>query len=292
MSGIRYKAKANGLAILRGKWISAWLILVFVSLLTYGITALEEGYRRAFDVDLNQIDWQSVTSFNQLHLTPKTFIITGVAAVITILLVSPLRLGKTEWYWKLSENKAEGVSTIFAWFSSLRLYAKSVLLLFNIALRAFLWSLLIFAVPVGMLGGAYYLDTSNPSENILLVAAMIALVGFLLLLGALFLLLVITSRYYLAAYLFVEDNTRGINEVVRQSVTLTKGYRGEIVKFILSFLLWFLIGFITLVGELFVDPYYSASSVIFARHIIFTRRAALRGPEAPDGKTIEFDTRH
>ena len=297
LSNIRYKAKVNGLLILKGKWVKAWLILLVIFLLDGGITALEIGYRTAFNIPLDTV---GMIESGNISITPQSAAISAVFSLLSLLLVTPLEVGQIEWYWKLSDGErvsrthesspytreddgALNVSAVFAWFGSARLFAKSVLLNLNLAVRSLLWSALIFAVPCAMLGGAYYLTLGKPATDVLLIAGFLALGGFALLLGAVLLLMAVLARYFLAVYLFVEDNGRGVNAAIAESVRLTKGRRLEIVKFVLSFIGWFLLRWLTWIAAAYVDPYFNAASVVYARHLIFSGRAGQKRPEPETG---------
>ncbi|HEX3026451.1 MAG TPA: DUF975 family protein [Clostridia bacterium] len=272
MSKIRQKAKASGLSLLKGKWLQAGVIILLILILEMGISALDDAYRRAFNVPL---DYDQIMLGQQINLSTASFIIALVFSLLTLLLVTPLEFGQKEWFWNLAENKEPPISRVFNWFGSFRLYGKSVLLNLNIAVRSALWTILICGVPFAMIFGAYYMEIHYSDSKYLMISLALSLFGLLLLLGAVFLLIYVLTRYFLAVYLFVEDNTRKTNGVIKESIRISKGYRMEILKFTLSFIGWFFLRQLSYgLLSFYVDPYYYSSSVIFSKHLIYTKRAA------------------
>jgi uncharacterized membrane protein len=274
MSRIRFQSKANGLMTLRGKWLKAIIIFMLMVLLVLGFNEIDQSYRAAFGSP-------QFLSDGSLNISQASLIIEAVFAFVVLLFLPPLFTGQTEWYWGLTEAKKKGIGDVFGWFGSFKLYIKSVGLAFNIFVRCLLWAILTCSVPVGILWADFYYFPPNFSLAALnaqavdyntTVFCMLAAFAGLLLLGALFLLCLIIMRYFLAVFLMVEDNRRSVREVVRTSLSYSKGQRWGMLVFCMSFALWFVSLFLWL-PALFVLPYFNASASVYAKHIIFTRRA-------------------
>lgn len=100
------------------------------------------------------------------------------------------------------------------------------------------------------------------------------------------LLLYVVSRYAVAPYLLVAENTRKINATVKDSIRLTKGFRWEITKFKLSYIGWAL-SLILLLPALYVVPYYNAALAQMVKNIISAGNVKIE----PKTNIMEFDNR-
>lgn len=252
--------------MLRGRWMQAIALMLILSAMVLGLNLLEDRYRSAFHIPLISGQWE-------YNLTVPSLIITGVFSVLTILFTQPLAIGQSEWYWKVSGGDEVHVGDVFGWFGSLRLYGKSLWLWLNLFVRYLLWSVAICALPYAcILTSVYYFLPRRSETPYLMAAAFLLVFGCLLLLVAVFVLLYVAMRYFLAPYLLVEDNTRRVGAIVRDSVRFSKTYRWDIVKFVLSFIPWFISCYFIL-PMLYVWPYFFSSSAVLARHIILTARS-------------------
>lgn len=289
LSNLRLKSKVNGLFLLRGSWFKAMAIVVILSLLSFGITELDTVYRNVFDI-------QKLTDNGLISTDYRSFIIEAVFSLITFLVMTPLILGTIEWFWNLSGGAKTGVGDIFAWYGSIKLYGKSLLLGLDVGIRCFFWGLLTCGIPSAMLVAANCLLAKIPiSSNFrlsdftatelqrIILYGILGMFGAILLLGGILLYLYITSRYILSFFLMAEDNNRKISEVVKNSVKYSRSYRWEITKFILSFIGWFIIC-IAVFPLLFVVPYFCSSAAILSKHIIYSQR-----PSENKSDTISFD---
>ena len=282
MSRIRYQSKENGRAILKGNWAKAIAIFMILTTMVIGISVLENRYRLVFGIPQED-------SRGMPNVTASSLIISAVFSVLMVLFTQPLSMGQKEWYWRLSGNQEVHVGDVFGWFGSLRLYFKSLWLWLNIYVRYLLWGIVILAVPYAMVFGSVYGLLRHKTEPVMLAVGMLLMiVGLLLMIAALCLLLYVSMRYMLASYLMVEDNTRKVGGVIRDSVRYSRGYRGEMFRFFLSFIPWAVLCFL-IMPLFYVVPYFYASLSVFARHLIYARRAAERqsrespsqGPDHP-----------
>jgi uncharacterized membrane protein len=275
----------NGLYALKASWTKAMIIVCILSLLSFGLSALDSAYRNVFSI-------ARMTSDGLINTDYRSFIIEAVFSIITFLVMAPLTLGMLEWFWNLSGGKKTGVGDIFAWYGSGRLYGKSLLLCLSIGVRSLLWGVLTCGLPTVMIGAARYysnginLQQSNLSATDvqhLLIAGILSIFGVLLLFGGILLFLYITSKYIVAFFLIVEDNGRKVSSVIRDSIKYTSKFKWEITKFVLSYIGW-AFTCIALLPVLFVVPYFCSSISIFAKHIIYSQR-----PKENKDDTIRFD---
>ncbi len=273
MSQIRTKAKLNGLMALKGSWIKAIIALSIIALLNFGISKLDDAYRLFFNIPI-------LTANELLNTNMMSFIIEAVFTVISFFVMVPLVFGMFEWYWNLTGSKHSGIGDVFAWYGSLKLYVKSLLLYLDVFVRCLLWAILTCGLPVALIAFSYYsisginlqsaVLTPNQIQTIL-ISGFILLAGLVLFIGGFLLLLYITTRYILAFFLILEDNTRKVNAVVKDSIKFSRKYRWEITKFYLSYIGWALLC-VALLPVLYVVPYFCSSLTILAKHIIYSER--------------------
>jgi uncharacterized membrane protein len=269
MSRIRFQSKANGLLLLRGRWLKAMAILLLIMLLLLGFSALEDAYRTFSGVPFQQSDGS---------FTLASLLIEIVFTLLVLLFIPPLIAGQAEWYWSLTDVKPKGVGEVFGWFGSFKLYLKSVGVALNIFFRFLFWAILTCTAPIAMIVAAYYYYyppkflSDYIMNNDAMMYCIIMTFGVVLLLAAVFLLCFISMKYFLAVFLMVEDSSRGVREIVKTSLRYTKGQRWELMKFCLTYLFWF-IQLIFIFPALFVLPYFNSSSTVLAKHIIYSQRA-------------------
>jgi uncharacterized membrane protein len=253
--------------------------LGIIMLLSFGISKLDDAYRLVFNIPI-------LTTDNYLNTNIASFIIETVFTVISFFVLVPLILGMLEWYWNLTGGKHTGVGDVFAWYGSLRLYTKSLLLNLDIFVRCLLWGLLTCGVPTAMIVFAsYYSKGISQGTNItaaqmqkLLISGIMIIFGSVLLLGAVLLFLYIISRYILAYFFMTEDNTRKVRDVMKESIKYSRKYRWELTKFLLSYICW-AIFCIAILPILFVVPYFCSSTAILAKHIIYSQRPHENGDD-------------
>lgn len=273
--------------ILEKNWLKAIVIFLIIVFLSIAISSLETAYQKALNFP-ETFDFENKT-IPQLeaalpYFLKTTFLLSVIFTLISFVLTTPLSLGQTEWYWRLTKQKPQGVEGIFAWFGSIRLFAKSLWLRINIMLRLLPWFLLTVGIPYCLLFVSMLL-TDAKSSFIVEFAVLFLIFAQILLIGGLLLFLYIATRYFLAPYLLVEDNSRKVNRCVKDSVKYTNGQRGDIYAFWFSFAGWFILCLFVL-PILYVLPYFNAASAIYAKFIIYSER--LKDKNVSD-KTEEFE---
>ncbi|CDZ23585.1 putative membrane protein [[Clostridium] cellulosi] len=274
MVNLRVLSKYNGLKALKNSWLKAIAVLLILGLLVFGISQLESAYRKITEIP-------ELTDNGLINLNIYSFIISLVFSIIAFFIMTPLILGMTEWYWNLTSGAKPAIGDIFGWFGSGKLYGKSLWLRFYVGVRKALWWLLTCGLPAVLLVAAeYYLSNVNINnpQNLsdsdirkVLIAGVLSFFGGTLMIGGIILFLFVTSRYTLANYLIVEDSSRKVSDVVRDSIRYTKDYRWEITKFFLSYIGW-AIACIAIVPILFVVPYFYSSFTVYSKHIIYEQR--------------------
>lgn len=297
---LRNQIKLNAKVILRENWFKASALVVIIYVLELGVSALENYCYGALGIKFDEASASGVTQLNSkfmqayVHTIVAAVPVSAAFSVLTFLLVTPLIVGMIQWYWQLTENKPQGIGDIFSWFGSARQYGKSLWLMFSLFIRLLPWLLaLLFAPACLMLYGISIF--SEQSTLRLAVSAMVVGFGELWFIGGCFVMLLFLSRYFLAPFLFSEDSARKVGECIRESVRITKKCRGEIYRFLLSFIGWLLLMlvfmdsalyFLAVLPALYVVPYFLASCAVYAKYLIYSDRAKENPPARQE--TIEF----
>lgn len=216
-------------------------------------------------------------------IPPAEWIIIGITFALTVLLIIPLSLGVTRWYYNLVHGNSMPVSGIFHYYENGKNYWRSIWYHINIGVRNCLWILLFYTVPSGILFASVYFLTGErdlPRAATAIATSGIFLAVIMFLLATLFYAACI-CRYSLVPFLLAEDDSLGVFKAIKTSIAYTKGYRFSMVWFDLSYLGWLML-IIFLFPIFYVWPYYSTGLAMYSRFIIEKNRF-----EAPD-MTKEF----
>ena len=267
---LRKLVKQNGKRCLYNNWgkaIAIVLLMLAVSLLftiVELIIGMVFGTPQMVDVG-NDGYWLN----NLPNTSLLSIALTAIIAVGAFLVTAPLKLGITRWYYELSEGDSPEILSIFNCFSS-RQYFRALSLQIHILGRMILWALLYFALPIVVLGASLWVLDYGPYYMNLDMCYVIGSMGlmFTVLLTVFFgfFYAVAMQKFFLARY-YVTNENLGVWEALKKSRHATRGKRGEILLFRLSFLPWFLSCALVL-PCLYVQPYYEISAMLFARVMI------------------------
>ncbi|MBQ8599368.1 MAG: DUF975 family protein, partial [Oscillospiraceae bacterium] len=185
------------------------------------------------------------------------------------------------------------VLSIFNCFSSKKFF-RSLSLEIHIWGRKLLLALLYFALPAAVLAASIWCLDYGPYYMNLEMSQVIGSTGisFGVLLALLFgvCYAVHVQKFFLARYYVVNENT-GVWEALKKARHASKGRRGEIFLFKLSFLPWF-ISCVLVIPALYVQPYYEISAMLYARVLMERHyRSTQIVPVTEDDmdKTLVFD---
>ena len=267
---LRKLVKQNGKRCLYNNWGKAIAIVLLMLAVSLLFTIVELIIGMVFGTP------QMVDAGNDgywLNNLPNTSLLsialTAIIAVGAFLVTAPLKLGITRWYYELSEGDSPEILSIFNCFSS-RQYFRALSLQIHILGRMILWALLYFALPIVVLGASLWVLDYGPYYMNLDMCYVIGSMGlmFTVLLTVFFgfFYAVAMQKFFLARY-YVTNENLGVWEALKKSRHATKGKRGEILLFRLSFLPWFLSCALVL-PCLYVQPYYEISAMLFARVMI------------------------
>lgn len=266
---IRKQVKQNARRALSGNWGKVICIFLITAAI-YIIFALMQG---VLSLIFNIPDFNDIfSSYQYLNapviIPPITLIMAAVFAVFSLIVNSPLMFGIKGWYYRMISGECGEIGTVFAFFSNMRLLLKTIWHDIVIAIRTVLWSI-VFAVIPGTICGFGALILNNPAYTDLyrLGGILLLILGGLLAVLSQIFIMIFTKRYFLSAYLIVEDNSISVHKAIKTSVRYTKGSRFEIFVFHLSFLPWMVLS-IFLLPLLYVAPYYGSANALYAKYLI------------------------
>lgn len=186
-----------------------------------------------------------------------------VLAVLSLMILPPLSLGREAWYWRRSEREYEPFTYAFTWYRRAGRSISLYLLRWGIRLGA----AFLFLLPALLCTGAALVQYLN-GTTFFTLALLSATAAALWISGAVYTTLFL-QRFFLAPYLLVRDGALRARDALRESARIMDScmMRGSTAKMKLSFFPWFL-SCILIFPILYVYPYYKQSCACYARHIL------------------------
>ena len=283
---IRQQIKQNARRALGASWgkaICIFLIMASIFIvfsLMQGVLSLIFGIPDIGDVFLSYYYYPKAA----VIIPPVSLAMAAVFSAFSMLINSPLTFGVKGWYFSIISGETEDIGAIFLFFSHIRLLLKAIWHDINITIRLCLWSIVFALIPGGICAVAG-LILQNPKyvELYRLGGIILLMLGLLLAVLSQIFFIIFSNKYFLSAYLIVEDTTLTVSKAIKTSAAYTKGSRGALFMLSLSFIPWALFS-VLLVPLLYFVPYYSASKALYAKYLI--ERGKLNTHE---DKTVSFD---
>lgn len=287
----RADLKQDAKTHLSGRYWSAFAVALVMSLLgggSVGSTGTTSSYR----MNSNDISWRewmvpgqawdNITDFLNNLNWPAIMLFSGIAVFAALFAIAfkifvgnVIEAGGDRWYSRNREMaNTPSIGFMFSLFRSGN-YLATVSAQFWRGLMLFLWSLLplVFSIGAGVSlfvpvfritsvtgdqAGMNWLNSIGP------ILILIYVVGVMLL------SLVYTNRIYayrMVPWILGDNPTIGRKRALRLSIEMTKGHKWSMFVLDLSFIGWFILGFLACcVGILFVLPYYNATQAeLYAR---------------------------
>lgn len=259
---LRRKIKENGKKCLYNNWGKA-ISIVLLGTAIYLLFAVIETIL-SFLVGLGGA--QAGLGWYLPGTSVLSLILTGIMAVGFLLIYAPLRVGIAGWYWSISGGRSEDILTVFAPFSSGKMFGRSLLLALGLMVRQLVVGVLYLMIPSAALGASIWCIQSGSFEGSLFVGTMGLVLGGVLFLVAVGFYLLFCQRYFLAQYYLLDGETT-VHQAIKKSVQATAGHRDALFVFQLSFLGWMALG-VLLLPLLYVVPYYEMSRLLYARFLM------------------------
>lgn len=260
------------LRCLRGRWGKAvagtlflaglWLLIVLLEQLCLtGLTLVEPAVLKI--------------PLLEVSVSPAQAVLSGFFALVSFLVLAPLKMGLKKWYYRLSAGPTPDLRMIFDYLSSFRLYGKAIWLQIVIGVRVAFFGALLSLIPTGLWIAQRIVRSFSTPVSAVGQAALLLLMVLTSVLSGL-LLISFSLRYFLAVYCMAADESLSVRQAVRQSVQAMKGKKGQVLTLMLSWLP-LLIPCLLLVPALFVLPSCSCALAINARYLL--GRAVYAGEE-------------
>ncbi|MGN0306176.1 MAG: DUF975 family protein [Lachnospiraceae bacterium] len=176
--------------------------------------------------------------------------------LISLILLPPLNLGLIKVYWEMSYDNRPNISILFSGF---RQYRQTFLVSFVLFTGSLLYSVLSIILDIIFSSLLFYLGP------------FILRVMPLYLLWTLFLSIIyyyVALGFSMVYYIMAEQPDLSAMDVLKASWAMMKGNRWKYIVFQLSFILWILLGIVTMgIAFIYVIPYMSVANANFYHNI-------------------------
>ncbi len=175
----------------------------------------------------------------------------GIASYVAIL---PFNYGRDIWFYENAKKNKLSLKKLFSYYS-VKKSAGAIKILFSVQIRKLLASFL-FLVP-SIAVGAYLIYALKDGIGELMMLSL-AVSFFLLLLTGMFFAFVYSQKYFLAQYLFYENEGCSAREIISFSSKIMENKCFDTAMFKLSFFPWYLL-YVFVFPAAYVYPYYKTS---------------------------------
>ncbi|EJP6471285.1 DUF975 family protein [Clostridium botulinum] len=252
LSNSQIKSKAK--EALKGNWGTAVITFIIFNIVMYSIT---------YVYNINQISNYIQNPY--LASENPNLGASGILFFIKLLLAGPMTYGITRFCMNLVRDKSHKIENIFEGF---KYFGGTFIINIVLGIYRFLWSLLLF-IPLFIIifvvlmkefskTNMNFYSTGN-DFNGWLVAIFILLVIVLTVALAM-----ILFRYSMTYYIYIDNPDIGAMQAIKESVAIMKGNKTRLLLLYLSFILWYLLGIITLsIAFLWITPYVKSAEAVF-----------------------------
>lgn len=206
---------------------------------------------------------ESETSLGSMIYSDISGLVLIFMFILSFVFVFMIYCGIKRFFYKLSINEKADFHEIFYCFSKGK-KKRAIGFAMGYGFTSFLKLLLCEFLPIviSVYTASHDLPTSSPvNETVLIGSIALAVGGFLL-------WILWTSRYFLAFYIFNENENLSLRECKRHSARILKGkLTASTNKLIFSFAGWFLFA-LTGVGMIYFVPYFETTTATSAKWIL------------------------
>lgn len=269
-SEIKHAAKKS----LKHRWpeaIAVSLVLIATALLN---SVMQEVLMAVFKVNGT---WSPFTSTDMSAYSVMACVgITVFSAVFSLAVMFPLTFGVMRWFWLVTGGSDPSIGEIFHYFSSAKMYFKTLGLSAGLYLRLIFGAIVCFApyIAISMLTAP---DLYN-RFGFAMPVVMDSLTPLVSIFGSLgFVALLMWASTYAFCYTVVfSEPELSVHRTIKRSINVSKGFRFNSVCFFFSFFGWMLAGLLVL-PLIFSVPYFLSSFAVYGREVYRTRN---RGTKA------------
>ena len=269
MRHLNATAKHNARLALRENWGKAIAMVLLLLAVTVLFNLVESLLAIFFHLP-GFVDILSTPGYyldNIPNGTLPSLAVTGICALCAFLVLAPLSLGVTNWYYRLIYGHTEDFASIFTFFESLSQLRKALWLKFQLGLRSTLWGIFFLAPGSVLCFMGSHLISADATRLDHVMAAIGITIGVFSGIVGLALTWIVCNRYFLAPYLICDDRSMKVSKAIRLSVQATRGRKTQLALFQFSFFWWYLASLL-MIPFLYLSPYLNASLAIYARYFI------------------------
>lgn len=269
--------KKNARLALRGNWGSAIGIFVMTGGIVALLAVLEQiaVYFFVMEPMSSNPTMEAPADYAQFLQDIFTYnwteiLILGISVLLAMLLLSPLWLGVSRYFYCLAQEERPRFSDLFYFFDKIKRYRRAVWYTVQINLRAFFWGVLFQALPFGMMAISIRFLRLEAIDRQTRAAASVGIVlAFGLIVLAAVLHAVLMCKYTLTSYLLCENDEMTVRQAIRASIRCTKRCRGMLFLFSLSYIGWYLLSpFTFFLLLLYAAPYRAAGGMLLGRYLV------------------------
>lgn len=184
--------------------------------------------------------------------------------ILQYIVISPLMMGLWRCLYLITEGKNIQIGNLFYFYSSPKLFFRSILLRINIFLRELFYLLILFLPAfvasffLSDYAAAFFkYNLSTFASSALMFAAAVFWIG------AVIFYIIILLRYSFAGIIAASDDKLKINRSIKLSIKRSNGYKLCIFKLIISFIGWFALC-IFIFPIIYVLPYFCLGIAVLA----------------------------
>ncbi len=211
--------------------------------------------------------------FIGLYAEAALFALTGLSAawlttlfiiVYNWFLLFPLILGVLRFAWRVVSENEPKLDAVFYYFSSASAFFSSLKFSLGLTVRIVFCAIIAFFPAIATeVSIAYFGDFANGSAqmHLMFLSTVLAICGI-----ALF--VVLSSRYYIAPFLFAGTNKLGTEEIFHLSKIISRHTAGSFIVLIIGMLGWIILSAfgITLV---YTMPYMLLAYTVHCRYAVY-----------------------
>lgn len=237
--------KITAKTALQGNYLKAFFsssILLFCILINYYLSSLVSVFADVFFADAFQVLFSAFINF-------------------------PLFLGIIRFFWRMLLGCSDNPIAVFYYFSSGKLYFKTVKLLFALVYKLLPISILVSlpAIFLWLLSQTYmfeFFGLAIPLWTRNLEFAILFAKTF-----SLSIIIVISLRYYISYVLFVSNDDIDVMEAIYMSSVISKKSSLDFIYLIFSFIIWIILS-VFVFPLVFIIPYFITSYLVHSRFVI------------------------
>lgn len=265
--------KATAMQNMQGNWLRSFALVamsLIIPMLILGFMPIRIPNQSEI-LATGENSLAVLSLFIPRNITARTIASFAVTVILYLLVTCPFSIGVHRFYLKVARGEKGTFRDVFSVFTNIRTVFASIWLNIILFFMAAFWSFFLMFIP-GLLMGlglAIGSDTLVYLSYVLLIAAVVFLILW-------------TSRYNFARYIFA-DRGKGAFSSVRDCIRLLSGRNGEVLTLRASYFGWDIAsGLVPAFSTVISAVYNALFSTVYAKYIYyFTGQLSIGEQETP-----------